>query len=341
MSTSEQEVQSQVAEMRQALRSAAASRRTAKLVNILAVFVGLCMVGFFVWQIMSMGKSLIDNPEALQSEVTKQVELLNIQQKATEIVEKAAPAYAKQVEEIFLNDKELQQAVGAELEAALKDLEPVVRRELAVIWPRAQRMLERQADKTLDTVQDTLQRELSTRLATIMEDKTGQLAGQADLSPEQLAEVAQALQEGLAGAVAIVWRERTGELEQEMDAINDLLIQIPERDPQLTAEETYNDIMRVLVAILREELPPYDTSKLMFAPVGAAPGSGRGPAGPPGVGGEAATEAATEGAAAAAAVQEAIDAAVQEAVQKQQAREAAEGEAQAAEAAEAAEGGQR
>jgi len=329
MSTSEQEVQSQVAEMRQALRSAAASRRIAKLVNILAVIVGFCIVGFFVWQIFQLGGNVVHHPEELQKAITKHVELMNLEQKATEIVEKAAPAYAEQVQTLFLEDKELHKAVGEQMDALFKEAEPLVRQELVRLRPRLEKIIRRQADRTVASAQDTLEQTLSGRLATIMEDQTGALASHAELTPERLAEVSQKLQDGLRGAVAIVWERRTKGLNDEMVEINDLIRQIPDRDPQLSAEDTYKDIMLVLVAILREELPPYDTSDLNFvvrrAPTPTGPAGPRGPGGPGGP--TQATGAAAEAAAASAeankAIQANIAAARDKAIQEQAAKDAA------------------
>ena len=45
MSASEQQADNQVAQMREALRSIARSRRISRVVSILAVVVGLCIVG--------------------------------------------------------------------------------------------------------------------------------------------------------------------------------------------------------------------------------------------------------------------------------------------------------
>jgi hypothetical protein len=333
MSASEQEVQSQVAGMREALRSAAASRRIAKIVGILAVIVGLCMVAFFVLQILNMGRSIIENPEELEREATKQIELLDLDKKVTEIAEKALPAYAKEVETLFLEDKELQSAASAELSALLKDLEPVITEELARMRPRLEEMLEKQADRTLQAIEATLEQSLSQRLALIMEDNSGQLAGQAQLTPERLAEVADQLQSGLQGAVQIVWQRRAGNLEAEMNAINELVAQIPDRDPQLTPEETYKDIMLVLVALMREELPPYDTSGLNF-PATRGVGRRRGPGAAVAVPEEAREAAAAGDAEAAEAMEKAQE------VARETQRKAIEAQ-RAREAAERAEGGQR
>jgi hypothetical protein len=334
MSTSEQEVQSQVAEMRQALRSAAASRRIAKLVSVFAVIVGFCIVAFFVWQILGLGSNIIKHPEDLQREVTKHVELMNLEQKATEIVEKTAPAYMEQIQTLFLKDKELHDAVSEQADALFKEAEPIIRQEAVRLRPRLEKIVQRQADRTV--AQDTLQKTLSGRLASIMEDQSGELAGHAALSPEQLAVVAEKLQNGLRGAVGFVWEKRTKGLDDEMNAINELISQIPDRDPQLTPEETYKDIMLVLVAILREELPTYNTADLSFvvkAPrrTGPPPQTRVGPQGAAGPAAEAASQAAAAAAEGAKKVQENIAAAREKAIREQAAKDAAK----------AAEGGQR
>ena len=269
MSTSEQELKGQIAGMREALRSARASARTGKIVGILGVLVGLCVVALYVLAFLNLGKRVAESKE-LPRIVLQRVEQLRLQDILVEVAEEAAPVYLAEAREL-LEDMELPKVAQEELRLMLKDVEPVVRAELERVAPELRHMLMAQKDRTLKELQRRVERKLGDRLTTIV-GRQEQRLDTLGLDEQKLAMIVTNLQDAALGALRKVVERRMGNVEEEMQRILKIVAEIPPL-PQAalaTRESVANEMVLVLLALLKENLPEYDVDLRM--PVGGRPG---------------------------------------------------------------------
>ena len=269
MSTSEQELKGQIAGMREALRSARASARTGKIVGILGVLVGLCVVALYVLAFLNLGKRVAESKE-LPRIVLQRVEQLRLQDILVEVAEEAAPVYLEEAREL-LKDMELPKVAQEELRLMLKDVEPVVRAELERVAPELRHMLMAQKDRTLKELQRRVERKLGDRLTTIV-GRQEQRLDTLGLDEQKLAMIVTNLQDAALGALRKVVERRMGNVEEEMQRILKIVAEIPPL-PQAalaTRESVANEMVLVLLALLKENLPEYDVDLRM--PVGGRPG---------------------------------------------------------------------
>jgi len=272
MSTSEQELRGQIAGMREALRSARASARTGKIVGILGVLVGLCVVAIYVLAFINLGKSVAESKE-LPRTVLQRVEQLRLQDILTKVVEEAAPVYLTEAREL-LKDMELPKVAQAELRLMLKDVEPVVRAELERVSPELQQMLLAQKDRTLKELQRRVERKLGDRLTTIVGRQQQRLETDLGLDEQKLATIVTNLQDACLGALGKVVERRVGNVEEEMQRILKIVAEIPPLPQAALAsrESVLNEMVRVLVALLKHNLPDYKVDLRMPVGGGAEPG---------------------------------------------------------------------
>jgi hypothetical protein len=300
MSASEQEIKSQIAEMRQALRSAAASRRAARVVNMLGVLVGFCIVLFIVISIVNMGKDLVNRPQDLQKAFRQQIDALQLDRKATEVLDAAAPAYINEATQL-VKDLQLPEKLFAEakimvvdltpvlqqelnrlrprLTAMVNDIEPVLRDQLDRIRPRVIAMLTAQQRRTVADLTKILQERVDNRFREIIARQGQRLQQGTDLNEEQLALYIENLRNAATDALTDMLQARAGNLEQELTNYVGLVAQIkPMKEP---AEQTQlvGELISVLVALLKYNLPDYAVTAAMIGmplhPVSVIP------AGPP------------------------------------------------------------
>jgi len=280
MSASEQEIRSQIAEMREALRSAAAGRRAARVVNSLGVLVGFCIVGFIVWQVISLVMSIAHNTDAMQAAFRTQLTALQLDRKAQQIVELAAPTYLDEGRKM-LTDLNLGETVFGEAKQMVNDLVPVFRKEGERIQPQVQAMLTAQWDKFLKDVEELLQRKVADRLGAIVGQQGATLQREANIKPEDVEQILLNLQDASAVAFQAVIKKRAGNLEAEMQQFIGLLAQLPEA-PETTQEAILPELRDVLLAIVKDELPDYDITLVQLKkarpPEAAAPAPAAAPA---------------------------------------------------------------
>jgi len=274
MSASEQEIKSQVTEMREALRSAAASRRAARVVNIVAVLVGFCIVGFIVWSILELRRPFIamaKHPEELQEAVMAQLRPLQLDQKAMKALQEAAPAYLdegrKMVQDLKLPEVALQQ-----VRELMRELEPAFRVELERIRPRVTAMLDNQRQALLDDLEKLLSQKLNQRLAGIIGEQGGRLSADTGLDEAAIERIIVDLQDASVEAFKGMLEKREGTLLEEMDRFMQLLAQIPPM-PETTQAAVLEELGLVLVTLLKYQLPEYEVplTTITAVPPSAAP----------------------------------------------------------------------
>ncbi len=270
MSASEQQAEDQVAQMREALRSVAKSRRISRVVGIVAVVVGLCIVVLFLWSLRNIAASVTENPEPLREAFTKRIQLLGLERKATQVAKEVTPVVQEETMAL-LKDLELPKMVMEEAQIMAEDLEPILRRELERVRPRLEGLLEAQKEKTAEGLRDLLEERLSGRFVASIELHRTQLETRTGLTEEKLAEVIQNLQTVCGEALANVIQRRTGDVRTEMEKIGHMLEQIPPLRKEMSQDTLLAEMKDVLLALLKDSLPDYPIAAQEFAPVRRAP----------------------------------------------------------------------
>lgn len=255
MSTSEQEIRSEVAEMRQAIVSAAVSRRRARYVSVCAVIVGLLIVLFFLNLLRGLVVDIQENPEGLQAALTQQLETLGLERKAEQVLRAAAPAYWEETQKA-LDELDLPQVASEQLQELVEELRPVLEQEIERVRPTLEVVLDAQAKETAAELQDLLQQKLGDRFADMIGAQQDRLGEQTGLTEDDLRQLVETLRDASGEALLTVLERRAGDLEVEIGKMDDLLAQIPglpEREQDAVAE----DLFWVLIGLLRENLPVY------------------------------------------------------------------------------------
>ncbi|MHC4591851.1 MAG: hypothetical protein ACYS8L_04040 [Planctomycetota bacterium] len=255
MSTSEQGIKSQVAEMRQALRSARASARTGKIIYLLGVVAGLAIVAIYVVLFLTIIQSVAE-PQRLGQMLQERFDRIQLDEGLQTVIEVAGPEYLAGAREL-LEGLDLPDIASRELQTMLRDLEPVLLEQLQRVRPRLERMIEIQKDKTLQDLEGLLRASLGERLADAVGRHEADLGEGTGLDEEGLAQLVIGLQTASADGLAQVIMARRGDLENEMKKMGALLSDIPPLPPQ-SQEAVLEDLGRVLVALLKENLPGYE-----------------------------------------------------------------------------------
>jgi len=227
MSASEQEVRSQIAEMREALQSARASARTGKIIGVLGVLVGLAIVAIYVVLFIGLGKSVVKSDE-LPRVLRARVERLQLDRAVSQIIEEAAPAYLAEARTL-VEDLELPKLASEELQLMMKDLEPVLRQELERVRPQLQIVLENQREQTLNAVEGMLQQKLNARLQTIISRQGQRISEEQGLDEATLQMVATNLVDASGEAFRGMIEKRKGNLQEELAEMQKLLDQVLHR----------------------------------------------------------------------------------------------------------------
>jgi len=255
MSASEQEIKSQVAEMRQALRSASAGRRAARVVNIFGVILGFCIVGFFVSRILLLGKEVISNTDKLQKAFMVHINSMQLDKKALQALKEAAPAYGDEARKLIA-DLKVPEKVSEQAQLMIKDLEPTFRAELERIRPRVLDMLNAQRDKTLKDLQTLLEKKVVDRVANLIGQQGEHLGTKLQITEQSVEKLLTSLRDASADAFTSMVQKRASELSTELERCIKVVAEIPPL-PEAEQQVVIEDLMSVLAAYLKEELPPY------------------------------------------------------------------------------------
>jgi hypothetical protein len=255
MSTSEQGIKSQVAEMRQALRSARASARTGKIIYLLGVVAGLAIVAIYVVLFLTVIQSVAE-PQRLGQMLQERLDRIQLDEGLQKVIKVAGPEYVAGAREL-LEGLDLPDIASRELQTMLKDLEPVLLAQIQRVRPRLEKMIETQKDKTLQDLEELLRASLGTRLADAVGRHEADLGEGTGLDAEGLAQLVMGLRDASTDGLAQVIMARRGNLEDEMKKMGALLSDIPPLPPQ-SQEAVLEDLGRVLVALLKENLPGYE-----------------------------------------------------------------------------------
>jgi hypothetical protein len=130
-------------------------------------------------------------------------------------------------------------------------------------------MLNAQKEKTLKDLQNLLEKKVVDRVAALIEQQGGNLQTQLNLDEAGVAKILVNLRDASTDAFQSMVNKRAGELRAELERCVKVLAEIPPL-PEAEQQAVIDDLIKVLAAFLREELPPYDFKEGEFkAPAGA------------------------------------------------------------------------
>lgn len=255
MSTTEQEVHGQIAEMRESLQTIRTSLRRGTLVRFLGLLVGLLIVAFFIWSFWTMGRDLVATGE-LQTEFTRQIEQIPVQRIASVSIEQAGPVYLEEVQAL-LAELGLEEALAEELDLAMMELEPVLSRELERIRPRLTTALQARGEALLVNLESELKDMLMGRLEGIVRRQQHLITDEVDLTPEQVEEILLNVIEANQDALLTVVERRWHRIEGDVFRIGELALEFPEL-PTMTEAQILAELRDVLMALIKYRLPDYE-----------------------------------------------------------------------------------
>ena len=213
MSTSEQQVVSQIAEMRESLRAADAARRTGGIISKAAVVVGLLIVLSFLYALYSLvqGFQGEEKKAELQAVFQQEIKLLQLDNKAKRLMDQVSPILVEELKGIT-KDIDAQKIMDDIIQPTLKELEPVLRQQLERVKPRLLELLQKQGDEALTELKERMQEKLGDRLAGIIDAQEGRIGGEISLTEEDLAKLIANLQDASLGALKqAVIRSKNGQ----------------------------------------------------------------------------------------------------------------------------------
>ncbi len=254
MSPSAQETKSQIAEMREGLRSTRQSMKVGKAVGILAVIVGLAIVALYVNAFIQLGKRVVQSPRIPQI-ARQRVQQFQFDRTVRHVLEAAGPAYLEEAKALA-EEMDLMQTIQEQAQLMLEDLRPVLRKEVQRIQPQIQQAIQAQGQQTLADLEGMLQDKIETRLTAILAKQSGRLA-ETGATREKLAEAVANLQEASLEAFQTALRARKGDLDAELTKFNALLEEIPSLR-EMGKAEIQRDLRDVLLALLKHKLPDYE-----------------------------------------------------------------------------------
>ncbi len=274
MAVSEQELRSTVAQMREQLRSAAASRRRARVVGILGVVVGLCIVAFIVGSLFSLAGGLRENPEELRAAATSRIQNLQLERKASDVAKRLMPVIQKEALAL-VKELELPKVAMDELKIMLRDLEPVARRELERVTPRLRQVVEAESTRLQEDLRQALEGKLADRFSESIRRHEQRLET-LDLTEEKLAQIIENLQMASAYALQDILEPRLKGVVEEIKKVGNLVLDLPPLPEERSEEQLLIEIKDVLLALLKERLPGYEMDPREIYQYGHRP-----PTGPP------------------------------------------------------------
>jgi hypothetical protein len=252
MSASEQEIKSQVAEMRQALRSARTSMRAGRLVGIFGVLAGLCIVGLFVYLFISLGMRAADR-KAIEPILRRHVEALQIRSSLEQIVRDVGPVYLDEAGKM-LKGMDLQGVAVTQAQEFMKDMEPVLREQLERVRPRLEGLIEAQRTRTMADLEDLLRNKLTGRLTQLVGEQGARLGTETKLDEDTLTKIIQNMLDASTGALQKSVTSRWGDMEGEMKKIGNLVLDLPAL-PEQNQEQLLVQIRDVLLNLVKYQLP--------------------------------------------------------------------------------------
>ncbi len=274
MAVSEQELRSTIAQMREQLRSTAASRRRARVIGILGVVVGFCIVGLIVYSVFSQFYNISDNPEELRAAATGQIRNLQLDRKASEVAKRLMPVVQKEALAL-VKELDLPKVATDELKIMLRDLEPVARRELERVTPRLRDLVEAESARLQEDLRQTLEGKLADRFSESIRRHERRLET-LDLTEEKLAQIIENLQMASAYALQDILEPRLKGVVEEMKKVGNLVLDLPPLPEEKSEEQLLIEIKDVLLALLKERLPDYEMGPREVYQYGHRP-----PTGPP------------------------------------------------------------
>jgi hypothetical protein len=191
-----------------------------------------------------------------------QVTPLELDRKAMQALQEAAPAYLEQGKKL-VEDLKLDKVALKEVQALMADLEPTLLAELGRVRPRVMEMLDNQGQALLDDLERLLQKKLNSRLAGIIGQQGGRLSEESGLDEAAIERIITDLQDASISAFQAMLDKRKGTLLQEKDQFLHLLAQI-EPMPETTQEKVLEELGLVLLTLLKYEIPEYKVTVEMI-----------------------------------------------------------------------------
>ncbi len=268
MAVSEQELRDTIALMREQLRATAAARRTARVVSILGVVVGFCIVAFIVLSLFGLFKDISKHPEELRAAAVERIKLLQFDRKAKLVADELMPVAGKEVLAL-VKELDLPSVLMQEAKLMLKDLEPVARRELERATPRLQELLETERGKLQGEMQTMLEGKLAEHFSESIGQNEQRLA-RLNLTEEKVAQIIESLKMASADALKDVLKPRVGDVGAQLEKISELLEWLPPLPEKLSEQDLLEQLRDVLLTLVKHRLPEFEVEPGDFGMIRAA-----------------------------------------------------------------------
>jgi hypothetical protein len=269
MGANEQEVQKHIAEARAALEEVRVSLHTGRVVRLCGLIAAIGIAVAFAAGFRNTVVRAVQNPEQLETAVKEQVKLMQLNRAARTIADRAGPDYWAEIEKLYA-EMRLKDVVVEQLRLAYEGLRPVVGAHLARVRPEIVQALQAEGRQTLDELEGELQAVLQERLEQMVKEQVAAVREGTDVTEEQvemiLASMIEANEQALMNAIEPRWQEG----EQELEQVAALAEALPELPP-LPESALLDELGRVILALLRYELPEYEFGDLSIPPAAGPP----------------------------------------------------------------------
>ncbi len=249
------ELQDELAEARESLHTIRASSRKASLVRLLGVVVGLVIVLLYLWAYWSLALSLAQS-EDLKTQFEQQFEQLQIGQNLQMVFKETGPTFREELLKL-IEEMGLQETISNELNAFAEDVQPIAREQFNRVAPQLTGALQMAAQDVLAELRTELRELLEDRLTGMIREHETMIAEQAQLSEDDLRLVVSKIIEANHLALFNVLEKRWGEGKQDFEEILALIEQFPPLPDDKTEEQIVDQSVKVLLALMKEQLPTY------------------------------------------------------------------------------------
>ncbi len=258
MSTTSQEAKSQLAEMRAVAERVRAAGRISFGIKLLGMIIGIGIVAVFIWASWIRRIQPLQDYEKWRPVVEQRGKLLyeniGIKDALSEEGGKVAKVYMTEcqdlIEELGVADK-----VNSEIDALMKDLQPLLMSELERAQPKVEEILRAEADRILTELEQMIDDKVDERLAKVLAEQELAIQKEMGLSGDNLDRIVENLKVAGQTAAEKVIMKRIERSMDDIEKINQLLLELPELPRKMSQDALIEQLGLALLARAKFELP--------------------------------------------------------------------------------------